>query len=227
MRSIAARFFLVLAAVMALSSCRSSGELGGEPELLADRARIAFQGMMSDNKYPGLVDMAARAKAVVIVPNLMRAAFVFGGRGGNGVMLVRGADGRWSSPAFYTLAGGSWGLQAGLQSSELVLLIMTEKGVNAIIDRKVTLGGDAGLAVGELGQGVNASTGIGLKSDMYAFARSQGLFVGVSLEGSVIAPRETFNHQVYGQSATPRSILLDRTTTFNSNVIARLVSAMP
>ncbi len=174
------RIVLVLLAFLALASCRSSGEFGSEPEQLADQARISFQGMMSDNQYPGLVDLATRAKAIIIVPNLIRAAFFFGGRGGNGIMLVRGADGKWSDPAFYTLGGISWGLQFGGQSSELVIAVMTDRGLSSIMNREATLGADAGLAVGELGKGVNAATGLGYKSDMYAFARSEGLFVGVS-----------------------------------------------
>ena len=227
MRPIKARLLLVCMAFLALASCRSSGEFGSEPEQLADRARVTFQGMMSDNQYPGLVDLATRAKAIIIVPNLIRAAFFFGGRGGNGVMLVRGADGKWSPPAFYTLGGISWGLQIGGQSSELVLAIMTDKGLTAVMNREVTLGADAGLAVGELGKGVNAATGLGTKADMYAFARSEGLFVGVSLEGSILAPRATWNQQIYGQDATPQSILVDRTSTSTSQVVSGLIAAMP
>ena len=218
MRMASSRLILILTAFLALASCRSSGEFGSEPEQLADRARISFSGMMTDNQYPGLVDLATRAKAIIIVPNLIRAAFFFGGRGGNAVMLVRGPDGKWSPPAYYTLGGISWGLQIGGQSSELIIAVMTDKGVSSIMNREVTLGGDAGLAVGELGKGVNASTGMGLKSDMYAFARSEGLFVGVSLEGSVIAPRETWNQQLYGQDATPQSILIDHTSTSTAPV---------
>ncbi|MFA4995422.1 MAG: lipid-binding SYLF domain-containing protein [Bdellovibrionales bacterium] len=227
MRSYKFHAVLAITAFLTLASCRSSGELGTEPEQLADRSRVSFQGMMGDNQYPGLVSLATRAKAVIIVPNLIRAAFFFGGRGGNGVMLVRGEDGKWSPPAFYTIGGLSWGLQVGGQTSELVIVVMTQKGVEAIMNREVTLGGDAGLAVGELGKGVNAATGIGLKSDMYAFARSQGLFVGVSLEGSVITPRQMWDQQVYGQDATPKSILVDRTSTSSSAVINNLIAAMP
>jgi lipid-binding SYLF domain-containing protein len=227
MRPIKARLILVLTAFLVLASCRSSGEFGSEPEQLADRARITFQGMMTDNQYPSLVNLATRAKAIIIVPNLIRAAFFFGGRGGNGVMLVHGADGTWSPPAFYTLGGISWGLQFGGQSSELVIAVMTDRGLSAIMNREVTLGADAGLAVGELGKGVNAATGMGVKSDMYAFARSEGLFVGVSLEGSVISPRETWDQQLYGQNATPLSILVDRTSSVNSPAVSNLIAVMP
>ncbi|MDX2027408.1 MAG: lipid-binding SYLF domain-containing protein [Alphaproteobacteria bacterium] len=221
------RLALIFVAVFALASCRSSGQFGSETEQLVDKSRITFQTMMSDNQYPGLVDLAARAKAIIIVPNMIRAAFFFGGRGGNAVMLVRGEDGRWSNPAFYTIGGISWGLQFGGQASELIITVMTEKGVKAVMNRAVTLGADAGLAVGELGQGVNAATGMDLKADMYAFARSEGLFVGVSLEGSVVAPRETWNQQLYGREATPRGILVDHSFTSDSQAVSGLVAAMP
>jgi len=227
MSPIKTRILVAFTAVLMLASCRSSGELGSEPEQLVDRARASFQGMMGDSQYPALVSLATRAKAIIIVPNLIRAAFFFGGRGGNGVMLVRGEDGKWSPPAFYTLGGLSWGLQFGGQTSELVIVVMSDKGVNAVMEREVTIGGDAGLAVGEVGRGINASTGMALKADMYAFARSQGLFVGVSLEGSVITPRETWDQQVYGQDATPKSILMDRTSTSSNNIVNSLIAAMP
>jgi lipid-binding SYLF domain-containing protein len=227
MRAPFQRCLIILIVLVTLASCRSAGEFGSEAEQLVDRSRISFQGMMSDNQYPGLVDLATRAKAIIIVPNMIRAAFFFGGRGGNAIMLVRGDDGKWSPPAFYTLGGISWGLQIGGQTSELVLTVMTEKGLNAIINREVTLGADAGIAVGELGKGVNAATGLDTKADMYAFARSEGLFVGVSLEGSVIAPRETWNQQLYGQEATPESILLTRTSHSDSKTVSDIINVMP
>ena len=227
MKSMRRQIALIVVLLISLASCRSAGEFGSETEQLVERSRITFHSMMSDNQYPGLVDLATRAKAIMIVPSLIRAAFFFGGRGGNAVMLVRGEDGQWSPPAFYTIGGISWGLQFGGQDSELVLAIMTEKGLHAVLNREVTLGVDAAVAVGELGKGVNASTGMGTKADMYAFARSEGLFVGVSLEGSVIAPRETWNQQLYGQEATPETILIDRTTHSEDKAVSDIIAAMP
>ncbi len=220
-------WIFLLVAMLALASCRSAGEFGTEPEQLVDRSRITFQSMMGDSQYPGLVDLAARAKAIIIVPNLIKAGFFFGGRGGNAVMLVRSPDGQWSPPAFYTIGGLSFGLQFGGQSSEMVITVMTDRGVNAVMERQVTLGAAAGLSIGELGKGVDAATGVGLKSDMYAFARSQGLFVGVALDGSVIAPRHTWNQQLYGAQATPRSILVDRSAHTSAPSVASLIAAMP
>ncbi|MDD5585691.1 MAG: lipid-binding SYLF domain-containing protein [Alphaproteobacteria bacterium] len=225
-RSIRPTLYSLLLVLLVLGSCRSAGEFGSEPEQLIDRSRITFQSMMSDNQYPGLVDLASRAKAIIIVPSMLRAGFFVGGRGGNAVMLVRNGQG-WSPPAFYTIGGLSFGLQFGGESSELVITVMTDKGLYSVLDRQVTLGGDAGVAVGELGKGVNASTGMGLKSDMYAFARSQGLYVGVSLEGSVIAPRHTWNQQLYGIEATPRSILIDHTSSSSSQSVSAIIAAMP
>jgi len=106
-------------------------------------------------------------------------------------------------------------------------MVMSEKGLNAIMDHEVTLGGDAGLAIGEIGEGANASTGLDTEADMYAFARSEGLFVGVSIEGSVIAPRETWNQQLYSLDATPESILINHTSTSTSPAVSGLIAAMP
>jgi lipid-binding SYLF domain-containing protein len=222
-----ARLILAAVALLALGSCRSSGQYGTEQEELADKSRKTFESMMADSQYPGLVDLATRAKAIIIVPNMYRAAFFFGGRGGYAVMLVHDDQGHWSPPAFYTIGGLSWGLQFGGQDSELIIAVMTDKGLRAVMNREATLGADAGIAIGELGAGANAATGMDLKADMYAFARSEGLFVGISLEGSVIAPRETSNQNLYGQDATPQSILVDRTSHSDSTAITGLIAAMP
>ena len=227
MRRLRQTLCLALFALFSLAGCRSAGEFASETDQLIDRSRITFQSMMSDNQYPGLVDLASRAKAIIIVPSQLRAAFLIGGRGGNAVMLVRDAQNTWSQPAFYTLGGLSFGLQVGGSSSEIIITVMTERGLNAVLDRQVTLGGDAGVAIGELGKGVNASTGLGLKSDMYAFSRSEGLYVGASLEGAVIAPRHTWNHRMYGANVTPRNILIDRSGSTNSQAAQSLMSAMP
>ncbi|HAX91123.1 MAG TPA: hypothetical protein DCY07_02810, partial [Rhodospirillaceae bacterium] len=112
-------------------------------------------------------------------------------------------------------------------TSEYVITVMTEKGLNAVLDRQFTLGGDAGVAIGELGKGVNAATAMGMKSDMYAFARSEGLYVGASLEGAVISPRHTWNRQMYGSKVSPRDVLVKRTVTSQSPSVSALVEAMP
>jgi lipid-binding SYLF domain-containing protein len=213
--------------LMALAGCRSAGEFGREPQNLISRSRVTFTSMMSDNQYPGLVDLVARARAVIILPNLLQGAFLVGGRGGNAIMLARNGQGAWSNPAFYTLGGLSFGLQVGANASEMVIAVMTEKALHAILNTQVTLGGDAGLAIGELGKGVNAATGLDLDADMYAFARSEGLFVGASIQGSVISPRHTWNAVLYGPAATPEGILIEHSNTSSDQAVAEILAAMP
>ncbi|HUY67675.1 MAG TPA: lipid-binding SYLF domain-containing protein [Alphaproteobacteria bacterium] len=221
------RLILIASTLLVLASCHTSSQYSSESEQIADKARMTFQSMMKDNNFPGLVDLAMRAKAIIIVPNMLRAAFFFSGNGGNAVMLARNNQGRWSDPAFYTIGGGGWGLQFGGQSSEIVVTVMTEKGLNAVMNRRVTLGADAGVALGELGEGVNAATGMDLKADMYTFARSQGLFAGISLNGAWIQPRADLDRQLYGPNATPQSILVDHASTSPSPAVTGLVAAMP
>ncbi len=217
----------LLLTLTTLTGCHSIDDFGNQTERLVNHSRVTFQSMVSDSQYPGLMDLASRAKAIIIVPSLIRGAFIFGGRGGNAIMLVRDENNQWSYPAFYTLGGLSFGLQAGANTSELVITVMTNRGVEAILKRQVTIGGDAGLAVGELGSGVNAATGIGYKADMYAFARSEGLYAGISLEGSAISPRHTWNKAFYGPGTTPQSILINRSVSTGSPSASAIVAAMP
>jgi SH3 domain-containing YSC84-like protein 1 len=224
MKKIAA-LLVVLLISLGLNACRSSGEFTSEPELLIEKSRVTIQNFLSDPNYPGLVDLSTRAKGIVIIPNMLKGGFLLGGRGGNAVMLARNEAGQWSPPAFYTMGGISYGFQIGLQYSEIIIMIMSDKGLQAVMNRQATLGADAGLAIGELGKGLNAATGLDLNADMYAFARNEGLFVGISVEGSVISPRHTWNKQLYGQEATPEGILIERLFTHPAG--NPLLAAMP
>ncbi|MFM2045045.1 MAG: hypothetical protein RLY86_3621 [Pseudomonadota bacterium] len=181
-----------------------------EPELLVERARVTALTLLTDPQYTDLQNLVKRARAVLILPNVIQAGFFIGGGGGSGVLVARGDDGNWSGPAFYTMAEASFGLQFGGQSSEMMIVIMTQKGLDAVIDRKVKLGADANVAIGELGTSVGAGTGVGLSADMYVYARSAGLFGGAAVEGSVLAPRQEWNDSFYGQRTNPRAILVDR-----------------
>lgn len=181
-----------------------------EPELMVERARVTVLTLLTDPQYKDLKSLVGRARAVLILPNVIQAGFFVGGGGGTGVMVARGDDGAWSGPAFYTLAEASFGLQFGGQASEMMMVIMTQKGLDAVIDRKVKLGADANVAIGELGTGVGAAYGVGLSADIYVYAKTSGLFGGMAVEGSVIAPRNEFNDRFYGQRTEPRAILVDR-----------------
>jgi lipid-binding SYLF domain-containing protein len=126
------------------------------------------------------------------------------------VLVVRDAARGWSYPAFYTLAAGSLGLQIGGQVSEVVLTVMSDKALDAVIDNQMKLGGDVSMAAGPLGKGVEASTTTNLEADVYSFAKTAGLFGGVSLEGAGILKRDSWNANYYGSGATPYAILIER-----------------
>lgn len=180
-----------------------------EPEEIVGKAKVTAESMFSDPNYPLLLDLVSKSKAVLIVPNMFRAGFFIGGQGGSAALLARDDTGAWSAPAFYQLGGPSFGLQFGAQSSELIVVIMTPKGLNAVMNRRITLGADAGVAIGQLGSGANAATGADLRADMYAFARSSGIFFGVSLDGTVIWPRRDYNDSFYGNGTSPEAILIE------------------
>src|SRR3546814_8339055 len=130
-----------------------------------------------------------RAKAVMIFPSLLKGAFFIGGEGGSGVLLTRDPQGNWSNPAFYTMGTVSFGLQFGGQSSEAILVVMTDAGLNAIIEDQVKLGADLSAAAGPIGVGASAATTTAAGAAIYPYSLHQGLFLGASLEGAVVAPR--------------------------------------
>ncbi len=205
----------------------AAAEIGekSDPEQLIERARQTVSDLMADEDYPLLRDVLSRSKAVLIAPNVIRLGFFLGGRGGAAVLVARDNAGNWSAPAFYTLGGPSFGFQIGAQSSEIMLCIVSEKGLRAIMNSKFTIGADAGVAVFDMGAGAQAATGLDANADMYAFARSDGLFVGISLDGTVITPKESYNHMLYGPQATPEAILLQR--SYSAPQAAKLLSALP
>ena len=179
-------------------------------EETVERARLTVLELVGDPDFSALPTLLERARGVLIFPELYRGGFLFGGEGGVGVFLVRRTDGSWGYPAFYLMAGASFGLQIGGQISELILTVMTERGIEAILSRYATLGADANVAAIALGAGIEARTGMDLEADMYAFASNQGLFAGLTLEGQVITPQPNRNARYYGSGAAVRDILAGR-----------------
>ena len=147
------------------------------------------------------------ARAIIISPSITRAGFVFGGKGGEAVVLVRdGASGQWVGPAFYNMGAGSVGFQIGVDVSEVVMLVMTEKAVNALLSSSFKLGGDISVAAGPVGAGAGSN----VMADVISFARAKGVYAGISLEGAVIAPDANANSAFYGRPASPVDILVRR-----------------
>ena len=169
------------------------------------------------------------AKAIVIVPDTIKAGLVIGGRRGHGMLSVRTPDGGWSNPSFVTLTGGSIGFQVGVQSSDVVLVFRSERGLDSIVNGKFTLGADAGVAAGPMGRNASASTDGQMKAEIWSWSRARGLFAGVALDGAVLSMDDKANEAVYGQDTTPRMIFEDRAQQEPSAAVAafrnRLVEA--
>lgn len=180
--------------------------------------RVLKQMMMAPDKAVP-VDLLRDAKAVAVIPDMLKAGFVFGGRRGEGLISVKTADGTWSNPSFITFTGGSVGFQAGVSSTDLILVFRTRQGVDSIVNGKFTLGADAAAAAGPVGRNASASTDGQLKAEIYSYSRSRGLFAGVSLDGSVMRIDYDANAAVYGAGITPRRIFEGGVTNVPTPVV--------
>lgn len=151
------------------------------------------------------------ARAIVVVPDTLKVGLVLGGRRGHGVVSVKNPDGTWSNPSFVKLTGGSIGFQAGVQSSDIVLVFRGERGLDSIVNGKVTLGADAGVAAGPVGRNAATATDGQLKAEIWSWSRARGLFAGIALDGAVLSIDDAANQLVYGEGTTPRMIFEGRT----------------
>ena len=177
--------------------------------LVEESGRVLDQiQQMPDQNIPE--NLLRDCSAIAIFPNTISAGLGIGGKYGQGIMMVKDAkDRKWSAPALFTIAGGSWGLQIGGQATDFVLLIMNRRSVDGILDGKFKLGADASVAGGPVGRAAEASTDIQLKGGILSYSRSRGLFAGVKLEGAVIAQHWDGDKELYGKSLSAREILLE------------------
>lgn len=199
------RFAGIGLAALTVAGCQQGP--GGE-QTLVDRAALSLQEMMTQTVSQDPKIMLRRAKAVMICPRVFKAGFFVGGEGGSCVMLARSANGTWSYPTFYDIGSGSFGFQFGVQDSQLVLMIMTNRGLDAVMDSQVRLGANVSVAVASIGAGVAGSTTAAVGADIIAFAEARGLFGGVSLEGGVMSARVDENQSYYGQPFAARQIVM-------------------
>jgi lipid-binding SYLF domain-containing protein len=196
------RAMLTLAAGIAISWATAGSALAGAREegrlLTATEVLEEIQGM-PDQRLPDI--LLARAYGIAVIPDVTKVAFVFGGRRGKGVLVVRDKlTAPWSNPSFVTLTGGSWGLQAGAQSSDIILVFTTKNGTEGIAGGKLTLGADASVAAGPVGRQGSAATDMNFNSEIYSYSRSRGLFGGVAIDGSAITIDRDANAALYGKS---------------------------
>lgn len=194
--------FLAVSALM-LGNAQAASDKA-EADKTVNSAVKVLNNFSADPDMTWFRDHLSQAKAVMIIPTLVKAGFIFGGSGGTGVVLAHDEKtNTWHGPSFATAGSVSWGLQAGGEAAEVVMLAMTSKGKEALLSNKFQVGADASVAAGPVGAGAQAAT-----TDILQFARTKGLFGGLSLEGSVIAVRDSLNHAYYGKAVTPVDILV-------------------
>lgn len=158
-------------------------------------------------------ELLEKAECVIVFPSMLKAAFGVGGSYGRGAMVCRtgtGFGGPWGAPAMYALEGGSFGFQLGGQATDLVLLVMNDRGAQSILSSKVKLGADASASAGPKGRDASADTDAYLRAEILSYSRSRGLFAGISLEGSTLRPDDEANERVYGRKITSRDIVLGK-----------------
>jgi lipid-binding SYLF domain-containing protein len=197
---------MLLAAALALAGFAPTARAGAREEgrLLTATEVLEEVEAMPDVRLPDT--LLAHAYGIAVIPDVTKVAFIFGGRHGQGVLVVRDKlTSPWSNPCFISLTGGSWGLQAGAQSSDIILVLTTRNGVEGIAGGKLTLGADASVATGPVGRQGSAATDMTFSAEIYSYARTRGLFGGIALDGSVISIDRSANASFYRKSGVRAS----------------------
>ncbi len=214
---------VLFAGFLAIAPARAS-----EQQNVVDQARIAFDEVRRDENFTSFATYFSRAKAVLIMPSLVKGGFILGGEGGRGVLLARTAEtGAWGYPAFYLMGSASIGLQFGAQVSQVVFLIMTDGGLEKLLAGSVTLGVDANVAVGPVGAGIEAGSTPNIDVDFISFARTKGAFIGVSFEGAVLKPDDAWTEAYYGKPLTAAAVVVEQRAGNAGAEALRQLLAMP
>jgi len=199
------RIFLLSLAGLATAALMPSAAAQSDERNLVTDATVTLANFLSDPDMNWLQTNIKHAKAVLIAPHVAKAGFILGGSGGRAVVVGRdGRTGKWTGPAFYTLATASIGFQAGISVSEVVTLVMTDKGFNSLLSDSVKLGGDAAVAAGPIGAGAQSN----LAADFVSFSRATGVYGGINFDGTVITTSDEWNRTYYGQRVHPPDILV-------------------
>jgi lipid-binding SYLF domain-containing protein len=200
-------WFLILV-VSILVAMPSLSAWAADEQQLVDKAEMTITNLAAENEW--FRDHVKDAKAIFILPEYLKGAFIFGAAGGSGVLLVR--DGHnWSQPAFYDMVEGSFGFQIGGSSSEIIVVVRTQRGLESFLTHDFRLGGDLSVAAGPVGAGAG---GGGLTADVVSFAKTKGVYAGVSVEGAVVRIDSAANRLYYGKSVRPTDIVLTK-SVFN------------
>jgi lipid-binding SYLF domain-containing protein len=201
---------LMLLGGLALAAAGCTGAPGpGEEQGLVDRATLSVQEILGEgHDAVNATSLLRRARAVMVCPRVFRGGFFFGGQGGGCVMVGRDGGGSWSAPAFYSMGGGSFGLQAGIQDMEILVLIMNDRALGAMLDSQFRFGGDASIAIATVGGSLEGATTTAAGADIVAVARARGLYAGLTLSGTAMSARSEWNRGYYRQDVGARDIIL-------------------
>jgi lipid-binding SYLF domain-containing protein len=195
-----------------------------EGERVTEAAKVLTEIMnIPEQSIPQ--ELMDRAHGIAVIPHVVKGAFGVGGQWGKGVMSQRRSDGKWTAPSFIDIAGGSFGLQIGGQASDVVLVFTNDSGLKGILKGKMKLSGEAAATAGPVGRDFELGTDATLRSGIFSYSRSKGLFAGVSLDGSVISIDDSANHKVYGKEVKAEDILLANKVPANP-VVAPFVSTL-
>lgn len=206
-RILLALFALALAPLLPVAGARAQSD---QQQVVDESVGVVASFHNPGNYTDNVRRLVHRSRAILIVPNLVKAGFIFGAQGGQGVLLIHNRNGSWSYPAFYNLGAASFGLQIGVAVSKVVLIIMNDHALSlAITNAQLKLGAEAGLAIATLGAGAEGSvTTAG--ADIYALSNSKGLFGGVAIQGGAIGPNQDWNARYYGRPVTTEQIVYGR-----------------
>jgi lipid-binding SYLF domain-containing protein len=203
--------FTLLAAVAATQAAPALATAREEARLIEASGVLEELFSQRDTAIPD--KLMARAYGIAVIPNVVKVAAVVGGRRGSGAMVVRDASGKFSDPIMVSLTGGNVGWQIGVQSTDIVLVFTTPKGIEGIADGKLTLGADASVAAGPVGRAASAGTDQNFTAEVYSYSRNRGLFAGIALDGSILAIDSKSNKGLYGKSAPASDIIARRVST--------------
>jgi lipid-binding SYLF domain-containing protein len=198
---------IVLAVFVGMMPAPAGSGDFAEQQLLVDKAKLTLEAFTADPSLKdALRDLGPQAKALFVIPQFMRGAFIFGGAGGSGVLLVReDKTGKWSQPVFYNIGSASFGLQVGGDVSEIVLVVRTKKGLEEFYLNDFKLGANTGMAVGPVGGGASVH---GIAADIVSYAKKKGVFAGIAVEGATVTVSNDSNTAYYGKAVRPTDIIL-------------------
>jgi lipid-binding SYLF domain-containing protein len=201
--------FILLAALLSLASLGwAESKRESSTDRMDNAGRVLREIMAApDNGIPE--EVLEHARCIAVVPHMMKGGLVFGARNGRGVATCRTANG-WSAPAFFAITGGSWGLQIGLESVDLIMIIQNEKGMQQLLASKFQLGADASAAAGPVGRHASAETNWKLETEILTYSRAKGAFAGLTLNGASVRRDDDSMQAIYGRKVTTRSVLLGK-----------------